>query len=181
MERKTKITKIEKKWTDKKTGEKKSMTIDYAKVADRIQEFWKDNPRGKIETTPTTNDQGQVIFKAYILTDKAEPFSKEATGHTLGTDKEEKNFEKLESLAVGRALALLGYAGSGEIASSEEMEDYVKFKQEKREKFLEDSKLKLEGAKNLEELKTVWACFTGEIKKELEPFKETIKKKYENS
>ena len=37
-----------------------------------------------------------------------------------------KSFEKLESIAVGRALAFAGFSADGEIASFEEMEEYEK-------------------------------------------------------
>lgn len=177
-ERKVKTTKIEKKYKDKKTGEYKSLTIDYAKVPDRLRAFWEDNPRGKIETTPVINE-GQVMFKAHIIRDQADEFSRQATGHTLGTDKEEKNFEKLETLAVGRALALLGYAGSGEIASSEEMEEYLKFQEDKKRKILEEAKEKLEFVKHLNELKEVWISLPAEAKAEFEGLKNELKAKLE--
>ena len=152
MNKTVKTTKIEKKWTDKKTGEKKSMTIDYAKVADRLSEFRSENPRGKIETTYRIDD-GFIAFKTYILKDKSDVNSAEATGHSVAkNDGGEKQFEKLETLSVGRALALLGYAASGEIASFEEMEDYNKYKDEK----IDEAIGTMKQAETLEELKTIF-------------------------
>ena len=177
VEKRTKTTKIEKKWKDKKTGEWKKLTIDYAKVADRIKVFWEENPRGKITTEPIINDQGQVIFKAHILRDKADEFSKEATGHTLGVHENEKDFEKLETLAVGRALALLGYGGSGEIASSEEMEEFLKFQENKEKKLIEESQEKIESAKSVNNLKTIWSALPAEAKIKLETVKDKMKEK----
>ena len=152
MAKKTKTTKIEKKWKDKKTGQERTLTINYAKVADRLLEFRADSPRGLIETSPEFKSDGVVVFRARILKDKADENSPEATGHTIGNTKFEKNFEKLETMAVGRALALLGYLASGEIASSEEMEQFNEYKTEKKE----DSILSLRAAKTLDELKDVY-------------------------
>ena len=179
MEKKVKTTKIEKKYKDKKTGEYKSLTIDYAKVPDRLKAFWEANPKGKIETTPTVNEQGQVIFKAHIIKDKSDEFSGEATGHTLGGSTGEKDFEKLETLSVGRALALLGYAGSGEVASSEEMEEFMNYQNQKKEEAKQETKEKLEDCKNIDELKTVWASLTLEWKQEFETLKAELKTKLE--
>jgi len=46
---------------------------------------------------------------------------------------------------------------------------------------IEEYKKKLEGVKDLKELKTVWASLPVEAKKELEAIKETLKQKYENT
>lgn len=158
----------------------KTKTIDlkgkqYAQVKDRLQEFRKDNPRGLIKTTPEFMPDGQVHFTAYILKDKAEETSADATGHSYGPNKGEKQFEKLETIAVGRALALLGYASDGEIASSEEMEEFETYQKQKREEMLFNSREKLEECQSIEELKTVWAALPIEAKQELEQVKEARK------
>ena len=128
-----KTTKITKKWTDRKTGEKKELTIDYAKVNDRLKQFREVNPRGLIDTAPKIINN-TIVFKARILTDKSDQNSAEATGHALGNiDGSEKQFEKLETIAVGRALALLGYSVGGEIASDEEMHEFTKWKDDQIE------------------------------------------------
>jgi len=100
----------------------------YAKVSERLKVFRSENPRGKIETVPVMQENGMVLFKATILKDKQDEFSAEATGHALQTKSGTKDFEKLETIAVGRALALLGYGADGEIASSDEMEEFEAFK-----------------------------------------------------
>lgn len=105
---------------------------DYAQVKDRVQEFRTLNPNGLIETTPTIQTDGQIMFKARVLKDKSEPSSAEATGHAFGKNEGAKAFEKLESIAVGRALALLGYGTDGAIASSEEMEEFERSQQSKK-------------------------------------------------
>ena len=126
---------------------------DYAKVAERIKAFREDCPNGLIETTPTLEDK-TVMFKARVLKDKAREESAEATGHAVGENKGQKAFEKLESIAVGRALAMLGYMASGEIASSEEMEEYQEYVEEKKINAI----AKLRECKNLDELKV---CYMG--------------------
>lgn len=182
---KVKTTKIEKKYKDKKTGEYKSITIDHAKVKDRLKAFWEENPTGKIETSSSMMSEN-VVFKTFILTDKSNPASREATGHALGrlkTDNRgnliEKEYEKLETLSVGRALALLGYATDGEVASLEEMEDYIKYKKEMAQREVEEWQSKLEGAKTAVELKSVWISIPAHIKKPLEEIKNNLKAKYE--
>lgn len=150
---------------------------DYAQVKDRLMEFREKNPNGFIETTPTIQENGQILFKARVLKDKSDPNSAEATGHSLGVSKNNKDFEKLETIAVGRALALLGYASSGEVASSEEMEEFYKFQSEKREARIEEYSDKIKKAKDLRTLQRVWASIDGSIRSELVGLKDTQKKK----
>jgi hypothetical protein len=164
-----------------KTATIKLQGKDYAQVKDRMIEFRGANPRGLIETTPTINPDGTIIFKARILKDKGDLTSAEATGHALGQNKGIKAFEKLETIAVGRALALLGYGSDGDIASSEEMEEFEQYKEEKTSNLLEDSKNKLEKTKNLKELSTVWGSLPGEVKPALDAFKNELKQKYANT
>jgi len=154
---------------------------EYAQVVERLKEFRKDNPRGKIETTPHIQEDGKVLFKAYILKDKSDENSAEATGHALGENKGIKAFEKLETIAVGRALALLGYASDGEIASGEEMEEYLKFQEEKKSNLLGEAQVKLENTKTLQELSAVWASTPGTLKPLLAELKDNLKKQYEST
>lgn len=160
---------------------KKTKTIslqgkDYAQVKDRIKEFRSDCPNGLIETTPTIQEDGQVLFKARILKDKADQNSAEATGHAIGQNKGVKAFEKLETIAVGRALALLGYASDGEIASSEEMEEFNKYQEEKHQEYILEMTERLNSCSTIDELKEVWGLVDGSSRKELETLKEQRKK-----
>lgn len=137
MARTVKTTKIEKKYKNKKTGEESTITINFAKVVDRLNEFRSQNPQGLIETAPTV-DGDMIMFKTHIVKDKSNKYSAEATGHAMAkNDGSEKQFEKLETISVGRALALLGYAAGGEIASSEEMADFASFRDGKIEEMIE--------------------------------------------
>lgn len=174
-ERKVKTTEIEKKYKDK-NGEWKSLTIEYAKASDRIKKFWEDNPRGSIKTTPSFVGD-QVMFEAHIIRDKSDEFSREANGHTFGAKKNEKDFEKLETLAVARALSLLGYAGSGEIASSEEMEEYIKFQEDKKKAEIEEASDLLKSSKTIDELKANFLKLSALSKKELSGLKDELKDK----
>lgn len=151
MTKRVKITQIEKKYKNKR-GEEKTLTINFAKVADRIAEFRKDNPRGLIETTPTmVNDI--LMFKTRILRDKSDANSAESTGHAMAKmDNSEKQFEKLETISVGRALALLGYGASGEVASFEEMEEFNSF----RDNQIDEAIMRMNECKTIPELRE---CF----------------------
>lgn len=156
--------------------------FDYAKVSDRLKEFREENPRGSIETKPFIQEDGTVMFRAHIIKDSGAESSASATGHALSTEvqgKKEKVFEKVETIAVGRALALLGYGADGEIASSEEMEEFEAHKREKFEKEVNDYAKKLKSTKTLQELQDGWGILPVEVKKELESLKTELKQKYE--
>lgn len=144
MTKRVKTTKI-----TKKTKSGKEITIDFAKVVDRINEFRTDNPRGLIETEPTIEGE-MIIFKAHIIKDKSDKNSAEATGHAYTKNEgADKQFEKLETVAVGRALAMLGYAAGGEVASFEEMEEFAAYRDTKIDKIIE----KMNECKTIEELR----------------------------
>jgi hypothetical protein len=70
---------------------------------------------------------------------------------------DEKSFEKLETIAVGRALAFAGYLADGEIASMEEM---AKYEEPVIQVDSESAIAKLNTAKNLAELQLVWQRLT---------------------
>lgn len=100
---------------------------DYREVPDRLKQFREENPRASIETEPTYNPDESITFKATIVKDLADPHSARATGTARYTKNElakAKQFEKLETISVGRALANIGYLNNGQVATSEEMEEY---------------------------------------------------------
>ena len=107
-------------------SERKAETIDigkgiqYAKVAARSVEFHKDNEKCSIETTCEFKE-GYVLFSAKVTTSKGT-----FTGHSMDkVGSRQKQFEKQETIAVGRALAFAGYLATGDIACAEEMEDVI--------------------------------------------------------
>jgi len=133
----------------------------YAKVSDRLKEFRSENPRASITTTPIPQDSGMVLFKAYILKDKADEHSADATGHALQIKAGTKDFEKLETVAVGRALALLGYGADGEIASSEEMEEFERFQDEKKFELIEKTKKEVAEITDVKKLREYYLANKG--------------------
>lgn len=107
---------------------------EYATVPARLKTFREANPRASITPTPTLLDDGSMIITVRIVKDVAENGSAEATGsarYTAEELKRTKAYEKLETIATGRALSLLGYLNNGEIASSEEMEEFESYKEDR--------------------------------------------------
>lgn len=96
---------------------------DYAQVKDRLKIFREKFPAGTI-TTSVDFKEGFAIFTATISI-KGEVVS---SAHSLGKTSGAKAFEKLETIAVGRALAFAGFSADGEIASFEEMNEFKKQK-----------------------------------------------------
>lgn len=180
MTRTVKTSIIEKKFTNKTTGKEQTISINYAKVVDRLNAFRSDYPRSKILTQSKIVD-GTITFKAFVWKDKDEllevlkqGIDKEAIYYTADSEgtaqkevnKSEKNFEKLETIAVGRALALLGYAVSGEIASTEEMEEFEDYKAQKYQEDVDQVIELLNGAATIEDLRKVFISLERKIREE---------------
>lgn len=157
----------------------------YAKVATRLKDFREKHPRASLKTTVTPMTDGTMV-QAYILTDKADETSADATGTAFYTAKQmasAKAFEKLETIAVGRALALLGWLNDGEIASSEEMEEFEAMRAKKREEgrqlAVQTASKSLRAAKTFEELRDVFVALPKDVKAEMEDLKNEMKAKLE--
>ena len=69
-----------------------------------------------------------------------------------------------ETIAVGRALALLGYASDGDIASSEEMEEFLQHKEDKLQELITETTEAIGNCETADQLKTLWSGLSGEIK-----------------
>lgn len=95
---------------------------DYAPVNERIKAFHEAFKNGSIQTEPKSTERF-VSVKATVIPDIHKP-ERIFTAHSYGTIKGIKAFEKLETVAVGRALAYLGFGIDGSIASFEEMETF---------------------------------------------------------
>ncbi len=130
---------------------------DYATVPQRLKEFREKNPRASITTKPTITD-GVVVFEAHIKSDQSKADSPEATGHAYGKLTGEKAFEKLETVACGRALSLLGYLNNGQVASTEEMQEFEEYR-------LEKYKTDIEQAQSVDELMAIFNQMNSEEKK----------------
>ncbi len=124
---------------------------DYARVPDRIKAFREDCPNGVIRTKPTVED-GQIIFEAFVKKDQSKVESAESTGHSFGKLSGDKSFEKQETIAIGRALATLGYMAGGDVASSEEMEEFYEY----RNTQIDEAVVLLLQATDMDELKEVF-------------------------
>ena len=135
---------------------------NYATVPTRLKAFREANPRASITTQPKIGEDGSIIFTAKIIQDKSKEDSAEATGHSFGENTGQKAFEKLETIAVGRALALLGYQNNGMIATTEEMEEFETFQAEKIQKQIEE-------AKSVEELMVIFKAMDATAKSEFQP------------
>ena len=156
---------------DRKVATMKLSGNDYAKVADRLLAFRSEHPNSKIETDRVEVGNGETEFRAWIWKDKQDLLtlmmtgvtdkdilrsSADANGSAKGeVGKKLKDFEKLETVAVGRALAMVGYAGSGEIASSEEMEEFQRYQQEQHAQAVQEAVERIESAKTNGELDAI--------------------------
>lgn len=152
---------------------------DYAKVAERLKEFHSQYKLGKIETDYKITES-MLCFKATITPDTKNP-ERFFTGHSLGAIKGVKAFEKLETIAVGRALAFLGLLADGEIASADEMEEYknevITDKEAERLFQVEELKAVAEGIETIEELREFWSENKG-MGKEFDTYIVELSKKF---
>lgn len=137
---------------------------EYAQVKDRLKAFWEENPNGSIDTTTTPLPDGSVIVRSKVCRD-ANKKGGCATGQSHGKLGDKKAFEKLESVANGRALANLGYLANGEIASLEEMQEFLNHKEEMKVEKVNQAIKDLKKSKSLNTLKKVWAEIDAETQR----------------
>lgn len=95
---------------------------DYAPVDERLRAFHKQYPNSSIQTKIEFKDKFVVAY-ATVTPDVEKP-NRIFNGSSFGMIDKEKAFEKLETVAVGRALAFAGFLADGKIASFEEMEKF---------------------------------------------------------
>lgn len=148
---------------------------DYAKVVERLKLFKEENPNSKQESD-YVDENGVVVFKTWLWKDKNELLdlmkagvtdkevlrsSSDSNGTAKGEPKDKKGFEKLETISLGRALANLGYLASGEIASTEEMEEFLDYQKTKKEEELENLKAQVDQIKTIEELREFYKANKG--------------------
>ena len=186
-----KVSKIEKTFTDKKTNEVKKICIDYAKVTDRLEAFRANHPNSKILTS-YKNENNKVVFKAFLWRDKTEVIQSLSNGASkeliyLTADAEataqktitnDKDFEKLETMAIGRALSNLGYSSTGSIAEST-ISELNKYKDELYQDSVDSAIDRLQNCKTLDELKSNYQALNPvlRIDKTIKVITEEIKKK----
>ena len=102
---------------------------DYEPVADRIRDFYKDHPQGRITTDIISLDGESVTFRASVYREIDPDPSPASTGHAHGLLTKPKAVEFIETVSIGRALANLNYAKQGARASQEEMQAFEDVKQ----------------------------------------------------
>lgn len=186
-----KVSKIEKTFTDKKTNEVKKICIDYAKVTDRLEAFRANHPNSKILTS-YKNENNKTVFKAFLWRDKTEliqslinGLSKEliyltadAEATAQKTITNDKDFEKLETMAIGRALSNLGYSSTGKIAESM-VNELDQYKDELYQDSVDSVIDRLQNCKTLDELKSNYQALNPvlRIDKTIKVITEEIKKK----
>lgn len=167
--------------------------IDYAKVADRIKIFWEENPNGKIDTEREEIPGNKVRFIARIWRDSKVvldlatvgtdinivKLTANATASADAAKKGDKENEKLETVAVGRALAMLGYLASGEVASREEMEQFEAYKADLFQDEIGKTIDEMKKAKTIDELRKLYVSLSAELRtdKEILNLKDELKKK----
>jgi hypothetical protein len=150
---------------------------DYAKVAERLKEFHKTYKNGKIETSYNLTE-AMICFKTIITPDVEKP-ERFFTGHSLGKIAGVKAFEKLETISAGRALAFLGLLADGEIASADEMEEYIEetnSKEADRLETIEELKKVADKITSVEELRKFYAINKG-LGKEFDQYITSLSKK----
>ena len=97
---------------------------DYVQVNERIEKFYEKYPDGSIQTEIISNQNGEIIFKAYAFRDRED--TRPATGHAMEREgstyiNKTSHIENCETSAVGRALAMLGFEIKKSVASREEV------------------------------------------------------------
>lgn len=105
---------------------------DYVPVHVRLANFRNDYPQGKVETVVTAvtahvaaNGPGTIpVFVTAKISDENGNLLATGSSYCADVNDVEKELEKAETSAVGRALAFVGYEIKDGIASQEEMEDF---------------------------------------------------------
>ena len=82
-----------------------SVTVDYAKVEERIKGFRYICPSGCIETNSSITDTMFCVVKAAVYDEEHKLL---ATGTASGNLSEDKTVELIETAAIGRALKFCG-------------------------------------------------------------------------
>ena len=97
---------------------------DYSKISARIKAFSSTYETAQILTEIVKDELGHVIFKAHAVVDgmirgTGHAHEVEGSNNTNNTS----HYEVCENIAVGRALAFIGYSETDSLASYEEIEN----------------------------------------------------------
>lgn len=151
---------------------------DYVKVVKRLQEYHADHTEWMSINTSHEFQWEFVVFKAVVITKKWT-----FTGSSFWRTAKEKAFEKLETVAVWRALAFAWYSATDDIASQEEMEKYNE--DTRMDTKFEDILDSMEIEDDIEHLKTLFEqgkllCVSEKMVEVLNIAKEKAKKRLES-
>ena len=97
---------------------------DYSKISSRVKAFCSTFETAQILTEIVKDELGHVIFKAHAVGDG----TIKGTGHAHEVEgsnntNNTSHYEVCETIAVGRALAFIGYSEVDSLASYEEIEN----------------------------------------------------------
>lgn len=113
----------------------------YVKVNTRLQEFHERYPNGRVWTGFNFTPTGILVMRCELYREANDTLPA-ATGHSfLESLSGEKVGEYTETVAVGRALALMGFKIEKSLASGEEMSRF-KERQESRQATKQESKIR---------------------------------------
>ena len=130
---------------------------EYVQVDTRVTFFNETYGNGRITTIPTFNDN-TVYFKATVIPD-LDNKERKFTGHSFGILGKEKALEKLETVAVGRALAFMGIGIIESIASADEMNNFNNNqKKQYNDGYSEAPRCSICGKEGFKSKKGNWVC-----------------------
>ena len=97
---------------------------DYSKISSRVKAFCSTYETAQILTEIVKDERDSVIFKAHAVVDG----TIKGTGHAHAVEgsnntNNTSHYEVCETIAVGRALAFIGYSEADSLASYEEIEN----------------------------------------------------------
>ncbi len=97
---------------------------DYSKISSRVKAFCSTYETAQILTEIVKDERDHVIFKAHAVVDG----TIKGTGHAHEVEgsnntNNTSHYEVCENIAVGRALAFIGYSEADSLASYEEIEN----------------------------------------------------------
>lgn len=152
---------------------------EYAQVAERLRAIHENHKNFDIDTQYEVTEGGAAVFTATLrIRDKVENASITYKGHSYGKLGAAKAFEKLETIAVGRALAFAGYHADGEIASADEMQDYDNAIDQE---VIVDAIMQIQSVKTVTELNKAYKALPVEVRQNKEVIEAGKEKKKELS
>ena len=97
---------------------------DYSKISSRVKAFCSTYETAQILTEIVKDERDSIIFKAHAVVDG----TIKGTGHAHEVEgsnntNNTSHYEVCENIAVGRALAFIGYSEADSLASYEEIEN----------------------------------------------------------